>query len=105
VWGIAIGLVLGKPLGVLGGTWLLTRMTRADLADGVGWRDLVGVGILSGIGFTVSLLVSDLSYDDPRRDVAKVAVLAASLVSAMVAGVVLGSRNRVHTRQPGPGDR
>ncbi len=105
VWGIVLGLVIGKPLGVLGGTWLLTRVTRAELADGVAWRDLIGVGILSGIGFTVSLLVSDLSYDDPRRDVAKVAVLGASLVSAAVAGLVLGSRNRVHTRQPGAGDR
>jgi len=105
IWGVAIGLVLGKPLGVLGGTWLVTRLTRAELAEGVAWRDLVGVGILSGIGFTVSLLVSDLSYDDSRREIAKVAVLGASLVSAVLAGIVLGSRNRVHARGTGADDR
>lgn len=105
VWGVAAGLVLGKPLGVLGGTWLVTRLTRAELAAGVLWRDLVGVGILSGIGFTVSLLVSDLSYDDSRRDAAKVAVLAASLVSAVAAAAVLRSRNRMHAHIPDPTDR
>ena len=105
VWGIAVGLVLGKPAGVLGGTWLVTGVSRAQLADGVTWRDLIGVGILSGIGFTVALLVSDLSYGDVRRDVAKVAVLAASLVSAVLAAIVLGSRNRMHARELAPDDR
>ena len=55
--------MVGKPVGVLGGTWLVTRLTRAELAPGLGWRDLVGVAILAGIGFTVSLLVADLSFD------------------------------------------
>jgi NhaA family Na+:H+ antiporter len=105
VWGVATGLVLGKPLGVLGGTWLVTRLSRAELATGVVWRDLIGVGILSGIGFTVSLLVADLSYDDSRQDAAKVAVLAASLVSAVAAAGVLRSRNHVHTRLPRRTDR
>lgn len=105
VWGVAVGLVLGKPLGVLGGTWLVTRLTRAELATGVLWRDLIGVGILSGIGFTVSLLVADLSYDDSRQGAAKVAVLAASLVSAAAAAGVLRSRNRVHTGIPCRTDR
>lgn len=105
VWGVAAGLVVGKPVGVLGGTWLLTRLTRADLADGVVWRDLIGVGILSGIGFTVSLLVSDLSFSDARQDEAKLAVLVASVVAALLATSVLRRRNRLRTRQPEPVDR
>jgi NhaA family Na+:H+ antiporter len=94
--GVALGLVVGKPVGVLGGAWLVTRFTRAELNDGIGWRDVTGLAILAGVGFTVSLLVSDLSFVDVRRDEAKTAVLVGSLVSAVLAGLVLGRRNRVH---------
>jgi Na+:H+ antiporter, NhaA family len=96
VVGVVLGLVVGKPLGVLGGTWLVTRFTRAELSPGLGWRDLIGVGILAGIGFTVSLLVSDLSFTGETRDAAKVAVLAGSLFAAVLSAVVLGHRDRYH---------
>jgi Na+:H+ antiporter, NhaA family len=96
VVGVVLGLVVGKPVGVLGGTWLVTRLTRAELAPGLGWRDLVGVAILAGIGFTVSLLVSDLSFTGETRDVAKAAVLAGSLFSAVLGALVLGHRDRFH---------
>jgi NhaA family Na+:H+ antiporter len=96
--GIAAGLVLGKPIGILGGTWLATRSTGADLAPGVTWRDLVGVAILGGVGFTVSLLVSDLSFGDQRAEVAKAAVLAASVVAAVLGALFIGRRNRHHRR-------
>lgn len=92
--GVVVGLVLGKPLGVLGGTWLLTRLTRAELADGVTWRDLLGVGILTGIGFTVALLVSDLAFGDQRTEQAKAAVLIGSLLSALLGTAVLRARSR-----------
>jgi len=94
--GVMLGLVVGKPVGVLGGAWLVTRFTRAEVGPGFGWRDLVGVALLAGVGFTVSLLVSDLSFDDVRREEAKTAVLVGSLVSALLAALVLGRRNRVH---------
>lgn len=96
VIGVVLGLVLGKPIGILGGTWLLTRFTRAELDASVSWRDLAGVGILGGIGFTVSLLVAELSYDDARADSAKAAVLVASLLATLLAAVLLHRRNKVH---------
>ncbi|HEX5861136.1 MAG TPA: Na+/H+ antiporter NhaA [Nocardioides sp.] len=96
VVGVVLGLVVGKPLGVLGGTWLVTRFTRAELSPGLGWRDLVGVAVLAGIGFTVSLLVSDLSFTGPTLEAAKTAVLAGSLVSAVVGALMLGHRDRFH---------
>ena len=62
VLGVVLGLVLGKPIGVLGGAWLVTRFTRAELNEGLLWRDLFGVAIVGGVGFTVSLLVSELAF-------------------------------------------
>jgi NhaA family Na+:H+ antiporter len=94
VLGVALGLVVGKPVGVFGGVWLLTRFTRADLDSALGYRDVVGVAVLAGIGFTVSLLVADLSFDGDLRDAAKTAVLAGSLVSAVAGALVLGHRDR-----------
>ncbi|MCW2781187.1 MAG: Na+/H+ antiporter NhaA [Marmoricola sp.] len=96
VLGVALGLVLGKPVGILGGSWLLTRFTRAEIDEDVSWRDLVGVAILAGVGFTVSLLVSDLSFAGVRREEAKTAVLLGSLIAAVVAGLILRRRNREH---------
>ncbi len=96
VVGVVLGLVVGKPIGILGGTWLLTRFTRAELDSSVSWRDLAGVGVLGGIGFTVSLLVAELSYDDARADSAKAAVLIGSLLATLLAAVLLHRRNKVH---------
>lgn len=94
--GVIVGLVLGKPLGILGGSWLVTRFTRAELDDSVNWRDLIGVAILGGVGFTVSLLVSDLSFADARAEEAKTAVLIASLLAALLGAALLRRRNRYH---------
>jgi NhaA family Na+:H+ antiporter len=96
VWGVLLGLLLGKPIGVLGGTWLVTRFTRAELGDGIGWRDLAGLALLAGVGFTVALLVSDLSFTDVRREEAKTAVLLGSVLAGLTAATVLARRNRWH---------
>ena len=72
----------------------MARFTRAELDPSIGWRDVVGVAVLAGIGFTVSLLVSDLSFAGPERDAAKTAVLAGSVVSAVLGALVLGHRDR-----------
>ena len=74
--GVFFGLVVGKPIGVLGGAWLAARFTHAELNEDLSWRDVIGVALLAGIGFTVSLLVSDLALDEGPADLAKAAVLA-----------------------------
>jgi NhaA family Na+:H+ antiporter len=96
VLGVVLALVVGKPLGVLGGSWVLTRFTRAELNDGLLWRDLFGVGLVAGVGFTVSLLVSDLAFVGVPREQAKTGVLLASFIAGLAAAVVLGRRNRRH---------
>ena len=92
VVGVVIGLVLGKPIGVLGGTFLVTRFTRAELTEDLAWRQMFGVALLAGIGFTVSLLVSELSFAEHQADAAKAGVLAASLIAALLGALVLRKR-------------
>jgi NhaA family Na+:H+ antiporter len=92
VVGVVVGLVLGKPVGVLGGTYLVTRLTRAELDDDLTWTQMVGVSLLAGIGFTVSLLVSDLSFAGHEADAAKAGVLAASVVAALLGALTLTAR-------------
>jgi NhaA family Na+:H+ antiporter len=72
----------------------VTRLTHAELSSDLAWRDVLGMAILAGIGFTVSLLVSDLSFTGEARDAAKAAVLAGSVVSAVLGALVLGHRDR-----------
>jgi Na+:H+ antiporter, NhaA family len=94
--GIIVALVLGKPIGIMGTTWLLTKTSRAELDKSFKWIDVFGVSLLAGIGFTVSLLVAELSFGQGslHDDHAKVGILAASLVAALLATVVLRTRNR-----------
>jgi NhaA family Na+:H+ antiporter len=96
VLGVVLGLLVGKPVGVLGGAWVVTRLTGAELDDDVAWRDLVGVAVLAGVGFTVALLVADLSFGAGETDAAKTAVLIGSLVAGLLASLVLGRRSRAH---------
>jgi Na+:H+ antiporter, NhaA family len=94
--GIILALVLGKPAGILGTTWVLTKATRARLDDSFKWIDIFGVSVLAGIGFTVSLLVAELSFGHGsiHDDHAKVGILTASLIAALLAAAVLSTRNR-----------
>ncbi|MET3368399.1 UNVERIFIED_CONTAM: NhaA family Na+:H+ antiporter [Jeotgalibacillus campisalis] len=94
--GIIVALVLGKPVGILGTTWLLTKATQASLDKSFKWIDVLGVSMLAGIGFTVSLLVAELSFGQGslHDDHAKVGILAASLIAAILASIVLSTRNR-----------
>jgi Na+:H+ antiporter, NhaA family len=95
VIGVLVGLVLGKPIGVLGGTYLVTRLTRAELNEELTWTQMVGVAQLAGIGFTVSLLVADLSFAGSEADAAKAGVLGASLVAAVLGSLTL-TRQKFH---------
>jgi NhaA family Na+:H+ antiporter len=98
--GIVVALVLGKTLGVLGATWSVQRFTRARLADELSWWDVLGLSLLAGIGFTVSLLIGELAFGTgtPQDDLVKIGVLAGSLISALLATVVLRARNQVYRR-------
>jgi NhaA family Na+:H+ antiporter len=103
---VVAGLVLGKFAGVFGGTWVTARLTRAELSPDLRWGDIAGVAFLSGIGFTVSLLIADLAFaGDERLDHVKVSVLAASVLSAVLAGIVLRVRTRWHRDASPAGDR
>lgn len=96
VLGVVLGLVVGKPLGVLSGAWLVTRFTHAELNEDLSWRDIVGVAVLAGIGFTVSLLVADLAFSGALQDAAKAGVLAGSVLAAAAGSLLLGHRDRFH---------
>ncbi|TDD38738.1 Na+/H+ antiporter NhaA [Nonomuraea terrae] len=94
--GIVAGLVIGKPVGIMAATWLVARFTRAHLDEGLTWVDVLGLAMLAGIGFTVSLLIGDLAFGAERGDYVKIAVLAGSLIAALLATVVLRLRNRAY---------
>ncbi|MGW4095755.1 Na+/H+ antiporter NhaA [Mycobacterium sp. NPDC004974] len=98
--GVIAGLVLGKPIGVLGTTYLLARFTHASLDEDLAWRDVLGVAMLAGIGFTVSLLIGELAFGHASvaDDDVKIAVVTGSVVAGLLASVVLVSRNAAYRR-------
>ena len=100
---VVAGLVVGKFVGVLGGTWLTARLTRAELSPDLGWADIAAVAFLAGIGFTVSLLIGDLAFagDAERSGSVKTAVLVGSVLCAALASVLLRMRQR-HYRSHDP---
>jgi Na+:H+ antiporter, NhaA family len=82
--GVACGLVFGKPIGVILGTWVATRF-GATLPGGIGWRTIAGVGCLAGIGFTMSLFVTGLAFTEPSYGAqAKVGIVSASLIASVI---------------------
>jgi Na+:H+ antiporter, NhaA family len=92
--GIVLGLVVGKPAGIVGATWLAQRRGWAERPPGVAWDRLLGVGALAGIGFTVSLFVTNLAFAD-QPDVieeAKIGILAASVLATAAGALVLSLR-------------
>ncbi|MBQ0974774.1 Na+/H+ antiporter NhaA [Streptomyces sp. RK31] len=93
--GVVLGLVVGKTLGIFGGTWLTSRFTRASLSDDLAWADVFAVASLAGIGFTVSLLIGELAFegDAAMTGSVKAAVLTGSLLAAVLATVLLKIRN------------
>jgi Na+:H+ antiporter, NhaA family len=98
--GIVAGLVVGKCVGIAGSTWLLSTFTRADLDEELAWVDVIGMALLGGIGFTVSLLIGELAFGPGTTadDQVKVGVLTGSVVAGVLATIVLRARNRVYRR-------
>jgi NhaA family Na+:H+ antiporter len=94
--GIVAGLVVGKPIGILLATYITSKATRQPLQKGLTWPDVTGVAILGGIGFTVSLLIGELAFGGSSEadDHVKVAVLAGSVLAALLAAILLRIRNR-----------
>jgi len=98
--GVVAGLVVGKVVGIFGITYLLSRFTHANLDENLRWLDVLGVSMLAGIGFTVSLLIGDLAFGSgsEREDYVKVGILTGSVLASLFAGVILRLRNRAYRR-------
>jgi NhaA family Na+:H+ antiporter len=90
-WGVLLGLLIGKPIGVMATSWLAIRAGIAALPDGATWRQVFGVSILCGIGFTMSLFVGNLAFPGNPEFLAsaKVGILGASAVSGIIGGLLL----------------
>ena len=89
--GVVLGLVLGKPLGILAASWLAERLGLITLPAGVGWGGIAVIGALAGIGFTMSIFIGSLAFEEGvLLDSMKLGVLGGSLVSAVV-GLTLGA--------------
>ncbi len=98
--GIVAGLVVGKAVGISGAAALAVRSRLGVLPEGITMRHVVGIGALAGIGFTVSLLVAELSFTGARLEEAKMGVVAASILAATLGLAVLARLGR-----PPAGDR
>ena len=99
--GIILGLVVGKPLGIVFFSWLGIRTRLATLPAGVNWRQLIGAGFLAGIGFTMSIFINNLAFADTGYlDLAKGGILTGSLIAAL-AGVFILFNGRKEKQLPG----
>lgn len=98
--GIICGLILGKMVGITGGSWITTKVTSAELSPQLKWIDIFGMSQLAGIGFTVSLLITELSFVGSHEHLAhaKAGVLIASLIATVTAAVLLSLRGRHYRR-------
>lgn len=97
--GVICGLVIGKVVGILGASWLMVRFNFASLPAGVRWPHIAGVGILGGIGFTLSLFIAELGLDSPTLlAAAKISIFIASILSAIF-GLALLYASAIKTKQ------
>jgi NhaA family Na+:H+ antiporter len=88
--GIMLGLVVGKPVGIMLSVWVLVRSGQAMLPKGVSWLQMLGLGFTAGIGFTMAIFIATLSFHQPELiDLAKLAVLAGSVMAASIGAVIL----------------
>lgn len=89
-WGIFLGLLLGKPLGIAGMVWLAVRTKIAELPKGITRRHVIGAGALAGIGFTMALFIANLAFDNAATlEIAKTAILSASFCSGVIGWLLL----------------
>ena len=93
--GIVAGYVLGKPIGIVGTAWLVSRLSRGRLRIPIGWAALAGTGAIAGIGFTVSLLIASLAFHGPALSEAKLGILSAALLASLLAWTVFALTARL----------
>jgi Na+/H+ antiporter NhaA len=87
-WGVIVGYVVGKPIAVVGASWVIERVTARRIRPDVGWAAVAGSGTIAGIGFTVSFVVAALALHGVELDEAKIGVLAAGVVAALLTAAV-----------------
>jgi Na+/H+ antiporter NhaA len=97
--GVLVDYLAGKPVGILGFSWLVIRLSRGRLSPPVGWAVVAGGGAITGIGFTVALLIATLAFSGTQLEQAKVGILSAALCAAVVTSVAV----RVTALLPSPG--
>lgn len=97
--GILFGLVLGKPIGIVGTAWLVAKFSKASLSNGLSWWDVATVGVLAGVGFTVALLINELAFkaDETSSSIGTLAVLVSSTLAALLATIAIQFRNRAYS--------
>jgi NhaA family Na+:H+ antiporter len=94
--GIIMGLVLGKPIGLLGSAWLAIRTGLVSLPQDVRWRHMIGAAFLAGIGFTMSLFIAALAFDDELLAAAKLGILMASILAGGIGFILLSRKPANH---------
>lgn len=94
--GIIVGLVVGKTIGITGTTWLITRFRGVNLDSDIAWMDIIGLAVTGGIGFTVSMLVAELSFaaGEAHTEDAKIGIMIGSVTAAICGAVILSMRNK-----------
>jgi protein-disulfide isomerase len=97
--GIIVGYVLGKPVGIVGASWLATKISRGRLRPPVGWASVAAAGTIAGIGFTVSILIADLAFKGAELDEAKVGTLSAALLATAMTWLIVLLTNRLPRRK------
>jgi NhaA family Na+:H+ antiporter len=102
--GIVIALVVGKSVGIFTTTYLVAKLTRAELAGDLAWSDIAGLSLLGGVGFTVALLIGQLAYgaNSLRNNHVRIGVLTGSVLASLLAAFVLRLRNRAYVRMSQP---
>ncbi len=96
--GILLGYVIGKPVGIVGCSWLVTRLSGGRLRPPVGWAAVAGAGTIAGAGFTVALLVATLAFDGTRLEEAKVGILSAVLGASLLTWLLFQATRRLPRR-------
>ncbi len=93
--GIGLGLILGKTIGIFGFSALLIKLKIAELPPNVNWVQMIGIGLMAGIGFTMSIFISELAFNDPIvKEQAKMAILLASVIAGLLGYFVLSFANK-----------
>ena len=100
--GILFGYLLGKPSGIVGGSMLVTKLTRGKLRPPVGWATVAGAGSVAGIGFTVSILIATLAFDGTELEEAKLGVLSAAVCAAFLTWLVYRATTHAAAAAPDP---